>query len=415
MPKREIEGDWLLGWPDRKRPAIIPGKDAEGRVINGRSPVTELGGLMTPTEAYFIVSHLETPEPVYPGDWKLAVKGEVERPFELDFDGLMKLPGRTVRAVTECAGNDAGFFDYLRKGARKPSRINRQDMQKRAERRIKGELPSGEELSSESTTTCAVSAGEFTGVPLAEVLERAGVKPGAVCVRARGFDRGRPDLAIIYQSAGTLDLEIPDPGVIHFEKALPLEKALDPDTLLAWAQNGEYIWHVHGAPVRLIVPGWSGNWWVKWVEELEVMRVMPKPFYQTEYFVYGESAQDPNRPPLTAMGVRNIITDPLDEDSPLPRGSHMIRGRAWSGMGAIDRVEVSLDGGKTWNDAHLEEPRERWLWRRWSYLWEVDRPGEYRIMARATDAAGRVQPQTPWNYQRKHFDWIVPTEITIVE
>ena len=414
MPKREIEGDWLLGWPDRKRPAIIPGKDAEGRVINGRSPVTELGGLMTPTEAYFIVNHLETPEPVYPGDWKLAIKGEVERPFELDFDGLMKLPGRTVRAVTECAGNDAGFFDYLRKGARKPSRINRQDMQKRAERRIKGELPSGEELSSESTTTCAVSAGEFTGVSLAEVLERAGVGPGAVCVRARGFDSGRPDLAVIYQSAGTLDLEIPDPGVIHFEKALPLEKALDPDTLLAWAQNGEYLWHVHGAPVRLIVPGWSGNWWVKWVEELEVMRTMPKPFYQTEYFVYGESAQDPNRPPLTAMGVRNIITEPLDEDSPLPRGTHMIRGRAWSGMGAIDRVEVSLDGGKTWNDAHLEEPRERWLWRRWSYLWEVDRPGEYRIMARATDAAGRVQPQTPWNYQRKHFDWIVPTEITIV-
>ena len=414
MPKREIEGDWLLGWPDRKRPAIIPGKDAEGRVINGRSPVTELGGLMTPTEAYFIVNHLETPEPVYPGDWKLTVKGDVERPFELDFDGLMKLPGRTVRAVTECAGNDAGFFDYLRKGARKPSRINRQDMQKRAERRIKGGLPSGEELSSESTTTCAVSAGEFTGVSLAEVLERAGVRPGAVCVRARGFDRGRPDLAVIYQSAGTLDLEIPDPGVIHFEKALPLEKALDPDTLLAWAQNGEYLWHVHGAPVRLIVPGWSGNWWVKWVEELEVMRTMPKPFYQTEYFVYGESAQDPNRPPLTAMGVRNIITEPLDEDSPLPRGSHVIRGRAWSGMGAIDRVEVSLDGGKSWSDAHPEEPRERWLWRRWSYLWEVNRPGEYRIMARATDAAGRVQPQTPWNYQRKHFDWIVPTEITIV-
>ena len=414
MPKREIEGDWLLGWPDRKRPAIIPGKDAEGRVINGRAPVTELAGLMTPTEAYFIVSHLETPEPVYPGDWKLAVKGDVERAFELDFDGLLKLPGRTVRAVTECAGNDAGFFDYLRKGARKPSRINRQDMQKRAERRIKGELPSGEELSSESTTTCAVSAGEFTGVSLAEVLERAGVRPGAVCVRARGFDRGRPDLAVIYQSAGTLDLEIPDPGVIHFEKALPLEKGLHPDTLLAWAQNGEYLWHVHGAPVRLIVPGWSGNWWVKWVEELEVMRTMPKPFYQTEYFVYGESAQDPNRPPLTAMGVRNIITEPLDEDSPLPRGTHVIRGRAWSGIGAIDRVEVSVDGGKTWSDAHLEEPRERWLWRRWSYLWEVDRPGEYRIMARATDAAGRVQPQTPWNYQRKHFDWIVPTEVTIV-
>lgn len=414
MPKREIEGDWVLGWPDRKRPAIIPGKDAEGRVINGRAPVTELAGLITPNEAYYIVNQLEAPEAVHPDDWKLSIKGEVERPFELDFENLMKLPGRSVRGVTECAGNDAGFFDYLRKGAKKPSRVNQQDMQKRAEQRVKGELPSSEEISSESTTTCAVSAGEFTGVPLVEVLKRAGIKPGAVCVRAQGFDTGHPDTAVIYRSVGTRNFEIPDPGVIHYEKALPLEKALDPDTILAWAQNGEYLWHVHGSPVRLIVPGWSGNWWVKWVEELEVMSTMPTPFYQREYFVYGESAQDPKKPPLMAMGVRNIITEPLDEDSPLPRGSHMIRGRAWSGKGAITRVEVSFDEGKTWTDAHLEEPRERWLWRRWSFLWEVDKPGQYKIMARATDETGRVQPQTPWNFQRKHFDWIVPTDVTIV-
>ena len=414
MPKREIEGDWILGWPDRKRPAITPGKDAEGRVINGRAPVTELEGLITPTEAYYIVNQLEVAEPVHPDDWSLAISGDVERPFELDFEALRKLPGRTVRAVTECAGNDAGYFDYLMKGAKKPSRINQQDMQKRAAQRVKGELPSSEEISSESTTTCAVSAGEFTGVPLAEILKRAGVKPGAVCVRAEGFDTGRPDTSVIYRSVGSRDFAIPDPGVIHYEKALPLDKALDPDTILAWAQNGEYLWHVHGAPVRLIVPGWSGNWWVKWLHQLEVMHTMPRPFYQTEYFVYGESAQDPVKPPLQAMGVRCIITEPLDEDSPLPRGSHMVRGRAWSGKGAIARVEVSVDGGKTWTDAHVEEPREKWLWARWSYLWQVDEPGAYRIMARATDETGRVQPQIPWNFQRKHFDWIVPTDVTIL-
>ena len=414
MPKREIEGDWILGWPDRKRPAITPGKDAEGRVINGRAPVTELEGLITPTEAYYIVNQLEVAEPVHPDDWSLAISGDVERPFELDFEALRKLPGRTVRAVTECAGNDAGYFDYLMKGAKKPSRINQQDMQKRAAQRVKGELPSSEEISSESTTTCAVSAGEFTGVPLAEVLKRAGVKPGAVCVRAEGFDTGHPDTSVIYRSVGSRDFAIPDPGVIHYEKALPLDKALDPDTILAWAQNGEYLWHVHGAPVRLIVPGWSGNWWVKWLHQLEVMRTMPRPFYQTEYFVYGESAQDPVKPPLQAMGVRCIITEPLDEDSPLSRGSHMVRGRAWSGKGAIARVEVSVDGGKAWTDAHVEEPREKWLWARWSYLWQVDEPGAYRIMARATDETGRVQPQIPWNFQRKHFDWIVPTDVTIL-
>jgi DMSO/TMAO reductase YedYZ molybdopterin-dependent catalytic subunit len=338
----------------------------------------------------------------------------VERPFELDFEALRKLPGRTVRAVTECAGNDAGYFDYLMKDAKKPSRINQQDMQKRAAQRVKGELPSSEEISSESTTTCAVSAGEFTGVPLAEILKRAGVNPGAVCVRAEGFDTGHPDTSVIYRSVGSRDFAVPDPGVIHYEKALPLDKALDPDTIVAWAQNGEYLWHVHGAPVRLIVPGWSGNWWVKWLHQLEVMHTMPRPFYQTEYFVYGESAQDPVKPPIEAMGVRCIITEPLDEDSPLPRGSHMVRGRAWSGKGAIARVEVSVDGGKTWTDAHVEEPREKWLWARWSYLWQVDEPGAYRIMARATDETGRVQPQIPWNFQRKHFDWIVPTDVTIV-
>ena len=92
---------------------------------------------------------------------------------------------------------------------------------------------------------------------------------------------------------------------------------------------------------------------------------------------------------ITAMGVRCIIIDPLDEDSPLERGSHKIRGLAWSGEGGITRVEVSLDGGKTWRDAHIEEPHERWLWVRWSYLWEVGQPGSYRIMARATDETGR--------------------------
>jgi len=91
----------------------------------------------------------------------------------------------------------------------------------------------------------------------------------------------------------------------------------------------------------------------------------------------------------------------------------MVRGRAWSGTGAIHRIEVSFDEGQTWTDAHIEEPREKWLWCRWSMLWQADQPGTYRIMARATDEAGRVQPQIPWNFQRKLFDGIVPTDVVI--
>jgi DMSO/TMAO reductase YedYZ molybdopterin-dependent catalytic subunit len=413
MPRKEIEGDWVMGWPDRKRATVIAGKDAQGRVINGRAPITELEGLLTPTDAYYVTNQLQVPDPIHPDDWTLTLSGLVERPIELSLKDLMKLPGRTVRAVTECAGNDAGYFDYL-KGGRKPSRINQQDMQKRASMRVNKELPGADEVGTESTTTCAMSAGEFTGVPLAEVLKKAGVKASAAAVRMQGYDSGQPDLAVQYRSVGRRDFQPVDPGVIHYEKGLPIAKAMHPDTLLAWSMNGEYLTHIHGAPVRAVVPGWSGNWWVKWLERIEVMDHVPQCYYQHHYFVYGSAPDDPAKEMITAMGVRCIIVDPLDEDSPLERGAHKIRGLAWSGMGMVTRVEVSVDDGRTWVDAHLEEPRERWLWVRWSHLWEADKPGQYRLRARATDETGRVQPVIPWNYQRKHFDGIVPTDVTIV-
>ena len=412
MAKRDIEGDWVYGWPDRKRATVIAGKDAEGRTINGRAPLVDLEGLITPTDAYYIVNQLEVPDPVHPDDWKLELTGG-ERPVSLTLEDLRRLPGRTVRSVTECAGNDAGYFDYLKTGRDKPSRINQQDMQKRATARTERSAPSSEEVGADSTTTCAVSAGEFTGVPLAEVLKLAGVKAEAVCIRAHGFDRGRPDPAVIYRSVGHTNVAIPDRGIVNYEKALPLDKALHPDTLLAWAQNGEYMLHIHGGPVRLIVPGWSANWWVKWVDRLDILDAIPSLFYQHDYFILAQSPDDPARHSITSMGVRCVITEPLDEDSPLPPGPHMVRGRAWSGLGAIGRVEVSVDGGSNWADAHIEEPREKWLWSRWSYLWRAGHPGSYRIMARATDETGRVQPQIPWNFQRKLFDGVVPTDVVI--
>ncbi len=413
MPRPEIEGDWVMGWPDRKRSVISAGKDSQGRVINGRCPVTQLEGLLTPTDAYYVVNQLEVPEPIHPDDWILSIGGLVDKPIELSLKDLQKFPGRTVRAVTECAGNDAGFFDYQQKGAKKPSRINQQDMNARAAQREKNAVPSTEEISNESTTTCAVSAGEFTGVPLAEVLKKVGLKSNAVSVRFQGFDRGQPDLAVQYRSVGRSDFKLVDPGVINYEKGMPMAKAMHPDTLLAWSMNGEWLTHIHGAPVRVVTPGWSGNWWVKWLEKIEVLDHIPQCYYQHHYFTYGEGPDDPRKEMVTAMGVRCIILNPLDEDSPLERGAHKIQGRAWSGMGMIKRVEVSVDGGKSWADAHLEEPVERWLWVRWSLLWEADKPGAYQIMARATDETGRVQPQIPWNYQRKNFDGIVPTDVVV--
>ena len=242
-----------------------------------------------------------------------------------------------------------------------------------------------------------------------------GVKPAAVAVRFQGWDRARPDPNVVYNSAARSDFDVFDPGIINFDKALPIAKAMDPDTILAWAHNGEYLQHVHGAPLRLVVPGWAGNWWVKWIEKIEVMDHMPELYHQTHYFVSGKSPDDPDKKMMTALGSKSIITDPRDGDSPLLVGSHAVRGLAWRGEGRITGVGVSVDGGETWQDAHVEFSPDKWLWKRWSFLWKVDEPGDYTIMARAIDEAGRIQPQTESNYLRKHFDGIVPTYVTVVQ
>src|SRR5215471_7465464 len=200
----------------------------------------------------------------------------------------------------------------------------------------------------------------------------------------------------------------------YYDKGLPLEKALHPDTILAWAQNGELLEHLHGAPMRLLVPGWSGNWSVKWVQRIEVTAEPPDCWYHWQFYYYGNSPDDPNKELITTIGVRSIVTFPRDDQTTLQRGTHVIRGRAWSGAGAITQVEVSVDGGQTWHPAHLEPPRERWLWGRWSYVWEAQ-PGQYRVMSRATDEVGRVEPETPrYNNMRKNFSAIVATDVTVV-
>jgi len=419
MPRKEIEGDWVLGWPDRKRAELMGSKDAEGRVIFARAPILDLEGLITPTDASYIVAQLQMTDPVHPDDFVFSLCGEVERPMDYTLDALRKLPGKTVRAVTECAGNDGEFFDYMRDGTNtaKPSLSIRQP----EDNSWRGKFQPGEDINNDdleailSTTpsTCLVSGGEWTGVPLRELLERAGVKPGAVSVYVKGWDRGRPDPLIQYRSVGRADFDIVDPGEINYDKALPMEKALHPDTILAWAQNGEYLTHVHGAPLRLIVPGWAGNWWVKWIDRIEVMDHMPPCYHQTHYFVFGKSEHDPDKEMMTALGVKTLIQYPRDEDSPIERGEHVIRGLAWSGEGKVVRVEVSTDGGASWQDAHVEESPDKWLWVRWSFPWQAETPGDYQIKARATDEAGRTQPQTEWNYQRNHFDGIVPMDVTV--
>ena len=363
------------GWPSRNtaQPRVLI--DDQERITRIRTPVMDLEGHLTPTHLFYVVQHFDVPEPIRPEDWRMTIDGEVHNPVTLTYEDVRRMPARTVRTVMECSGSDANFFEYFQGQGPRPIRAE------------EGMI---------------ASAGEFTGVPLATVLAKAGLNHRAAHVRVEGWDSGVPPTA--------------KPGTpsFYYDKGLPLEKALHPATILAWAQNGELLEHLHGAPMRLLVPGWSGNWSVKWVQRIEVTAELPDCWYHWQFYYYGDAPDDPNKELITTIGVRSIVTFPRDDQTTLQRGTHIIRGRAWSGAGAITQGEVSVDGGQTWQAAHLEPPRERWLWGRWSYIWEAQ-PGQYHVMSRATDEVGRVEPQTPrYNNMRKNFSAIVATDVTVI-
>jgi DMSO/TMAO reductase YedYZ molybdopterin-dependent catalytic subunit len=371
-PGNQADGQWL-GWPGRNQIQPVLMHDTKGRVMRVRTPVMDLDGLMTPTHLFYVVQHFPVPQPVAASDWKVAICGAVQQPLELTYDALRRLPAHTVRTVMECSGSDADFFEYFKGERDRPSRV---------------------------TEGMILSAGEFTGVPLAVVLAQAGLAPKAAHVRVEGWDFGSPGN---------------DPAIepFYYDKCLPLEKALHPDTILAWAQNGERLEHLHGAPVRLLVPGWSGNWSIKWVRQIEVRQAPADCWYHFNFYYYADGPDDPNKELITTIGVKSLVSAPHHDDI-LPCGTHVIRGYAWSGAGAITQVEVSVDGGETWQAAHVEPPRERWMWVRWAFNWEVRQPGRYRLMARATDEVGRVQPRAPrYNNMRKNFNAMVANEVTI--
>ena len=366
-------GNWH-GWPTKDLSPVHL-MDDEGRVVRIRTPVMDLEGLITPTDLHYTVQHFDVPPVVATDQWELKIHGEVKNELTLNFDQLRRFAGRSVRTVMECSGSDATFFEYFKDEGPKPSR----------------------------TQECMIlSASEWTGVPLAAVLNAAGLSDKSLYVRAVGNDEGVPATA----AEGTKPF--------YYDKGLPMQKALHPDTILAWAQNGQLLEHLHGAPVRLLVPGWSGNWSVKWITDLEILDHMPECWYHYEFYYYGDSPEDPNKELITTLGVKSIVTQPNDDTEEMTRGVHMVRGYAWRGAGAISEVDVSVDGGNTWHSAHIEQPRDRFMWVRWSYRWDAGKAGKYNIMSRATDEVGRVQSRDPrYNNMRKNFSAIVGYPVTV--
>lgn len=310
----------------------------------------DTGKLLTPTGQFYVRSHFEEPR-LDAGSWRLRVEGEVERPFEIGYEELRKLPTRRSTALLECSGNGRGFL--------KPPQMG-----------VRWELG-------------GVGTAEWTGVPLAALLERAGVKPGAVEVILEGADEGE------FKSPLP-----PTPGKIRYTRSLPLSKARQPEVLLAQEMNGEPLTRKHGHPVRAVVPGWYGMASVKWLTRIVVSDRPFRGYFQTmSYAVWERHGGQPSLVPVGEIQVKAQVARPAPYEV-VPRGkSYRMYGAAWSGESDVSGVEVSDDGGRTWSRARLIGQPVRYAWRYWEHEWKVpDTAGPRVIMARATDAQGHTQP-----------------------
>src|SRR5437879_4757256 len=228
----------------------------------------------------------------------------------------------------------------------------------------------------------AVSTAEWTGVPLVEVLDRAGVAADAREVLFRGADAGK--------------VEGSDEPV-RFERSLTLDEARTSDVLLAYAMNGEPLPTQHGFPLRAIVPRWYAVASVKWLTDIELIgSPFAGYFHSQRYFYEWQRGGSVEQEPVRLQRVRALITEPV-VDAVVPLGEFVVPGVAWSGAAPIDRVDVSIAGGP-WQPAQLVGRRQAHSWQWWELLTRLDEPRTTTLRARATDLAGRTQPDQPeWN------------------
>ena len=318
-----------------RSPFVHPGRAPTG-VLTGPSfaPLHEMSGTITPSDLFFERNHAGVAL-IDPQKWKLMIHGMVDRPLMLDFEQLKRFPSVTRTYFIECAGNGRNAF-----------RTPKKDM---TAQEVDGLL----------------STAEWTGVPLATLFREVGVKPKASWFLAEGSDAAR------------------------LSRSVPVAKALD-DALLVWGQNGEPLRPSNGYPVRLLLPGFEGNASVKWLRRLELID-QPN-MSRDETSKYSDPLPDHTARQFSfEMDVKSVITSPTYPSRLTDTGWWPIRGLAWSGRGRVTKVEVSIDGGRTWHAARLEGPLQPKAPVRFEYLWEWSgKPAV--LMSRATDETGAAQP-----------------------
>jgi DMSO/TMAO reductase YedYZ molybdopterin-dependent catalytic subunit len=341
---------------DTSEQIVIPGKRSmivhNDRPEDLESPVAYLNEWLTPVDCFFVRQHLPRPT-VNEAGFELKLTGRVGKQMNVTVAQLRQLPQYTVPAVLECTGNGRAFFSPRVPGVQ--------------------------------WGRGAMGNAEWTGPRLSDVLKLAEADLNAAYVTANGADNG---LA-----------KTPD-----FIRSLPMKKAVHPATLLALKMNGEPLPSLHGFPLRLIVPGWDGTSWVKWVNYLSVDQTPNTGFFMNPGYRFPKHPGPPGTPAdpsdlavIEDMPVQSFITGHTD-GAKVPLQALTLRGVAWAGESRVAKVEVSTDAGLTWRTAQLTGKDLPFTWRLWALEWHPQQPGYYTVLSRATDMDGKTQPLVPtWN------------------
>ncbi|MCC2098348.1 MAG: sulfite oxidase [Hyphomicrobiales bacterium] len=348
----------------QKKALKLTGKDGltvlGDRPINAETPAHLLDDDVTPTNRHFVRNNGGVPDKTDAAGWTVEIDGFVNTPLKLSIDDLKKkFQVVTRKLIIECGGNGRAGFNPPASG--------------------------------NQWTYGAVANSEWTGVRLADVLKAAGLKPEAKYTGNYGAD---PHLS-------------GDPKKVTISRGVPIEKAMDPDTLIAFGMNGAQLHPLNGAPLRLVSPGWPGSTSHKWLKRIWIRdRVHDgSKMTGTSYRVPGYPVAPGEKVPksafeiIEAMPVKSLITNPQSGVT-LAKGTKRmeVRGHAWAGDRAIKEVHVSNDFGATWVKADLSAAPNSHSWQRWKAAVEFPSHGYYEIWARATDEKGVMQPfAVAWN------------------
>ena len=305
------------------------------RPLDAESPLEALRTFETRNDLFFVRSHHVVPAEIAT-PWTLTIDGDVARPVTLRLDDIRRMRAERRAATIECAGNGRGLF----------------------------ELPA---TSGVQWGVGAVSNATWTGVPLSALLERAGVQASALHFWMEAADRS------------------PLATVPKFLRSIPREIALG-DAFVAYEMNGQPVPLQHGGPLRLIVPRWYGMASTKWLTHIHAQAKESDNHFMARGYSYADGS------PVDLMRVKSIITAPLTDEQ-VRVATTRVTGVAWTGAGTVSKVEISSDGGTTWQQARFTTEARAGTWRLWEADVAVRSAGEQRIRARATDSGGQIQPE----------------------